>query len=80
MRAVIMADGSQIFPDDLGLQTNADDGTTRSLDLRLARENAELLTVIAALSRVNGNIVKAADSLGISRPTLYDLMNKLGLK
>jgi len=44
------------------------------------REAAERKTILAALGRVNGNLVKAADLLGVSRPTLYDLMNRLGLK
>ena len=41
---------------------------------------AEKKTIIAALGRVDGNIVKAAELLGVSRPTLYDLMHRLGLK
>jgi len=44
------------------------------------RDNAERGAVIAALGRVNGNMVKAAELLGVSRPTLYDLMHRLGLK
>jgi len=82
-RAVIMADGNQIAARDLGLKGGpgpdaaADDA---SFDLRLVREAAERKTILAALGRVNGNIVKAADLLGVSRPTLYDLMNRLGLK
>ena len=51
-----------------------------SLDLRTARDAAEKKTIIAALGRVDGNIVKAAELLGVSRPTLYDLMHRLGLK
>ena len=81
-RAVIMADGNQIGARDLGLKGGAavDDSDTSSFDLRLVREAAERRTILAALGRVNGNIVKAADLLGVSRPTLYDLMNRLGLK
>ena len=44
------------------------------------RDAAEQRAVIAALARSNGNIARAADLLGISRPTLYDLMHRLGLK
>ena len=51
-----------------------------SLDLRAIRDNAEKRAIIAALGRVNGNMVKAAELLGVSRPTLYDLMHRLGLK
>ena len=79
-RATIMADGAQITRDDVGLAAPAADGVDDSLDLRLAREKAEHRTVIAALGRTNNNIVKAAELLGVSRPTLYDLMHRLGLK
>jgi len=48
--------------------------------LRVVRENAEKAAIVAALGRVNGNVAKAADLLGVSRPTLYDLMHRLGLK
>ena len=40
----------------------------------------ERQTVVAALARADGNIVKAAEMLGVSRPTLYDLMNRLQIK
>jgi len=36
--------------------------------------------VLAAVARTNGNIAKTAELLGVSRPTLYDLMHRLGLK
>ncbi|MCK7493545.1 MAG: sigma 54-interacting transcriptional regulator [Comamonadaceae bacterium] len=49
-------------------------------DLRSAREAAERKTVVAALARANSNIVKAAELLGVSRPTLYDLMHRLAIK
>ena len=77
-RATIMVDGNQITAADLGLaQTESDEG---SLDIRALRDAAEHRAVIAALARANGNIAKASDLLGISRPTLYDLMHRLGLK
>ncbi|MEW7995572.1 MAG: helix-turn-helix domain-containing protein, partial [Candidatus Thiodiazotropha endolucinida] len=44
------------------------------------REQAEAKAIIRAMSFVGGNVSKAADLLGISRPTLYDLVNKHGLK
>jgi two-component system NtrC family response regulator len=80
-RAVIMADSNQITLEDVGLDSPAQDGAEdNSLDLRLIRDNAERGAVIAALGRVNGNMVKAAELLGVSRPTLYDLMHRLGIK
>jgi len=79
-RAVIMADGNQILADDIGLSVSAEGAEEQSLDLRVIRENAEKGALIQALSRVNGNIAKAAELLGVSRPTLYDLMHRLGLK
>ena len=79
-RAVIMADGNQISLDEIGLAPPPAEQDTASLDLRTIRDDAEKRAIIAALGRVNGNIVKAAELLGVSRPTLYDLMHRLGLK
>jgi len=79
-RAVIMADGNQISSEDIGVDLPGDEHVEESLDLRTIRDNAEKNAIIAALGRVNGNIVKAAELLGVSRPTLYDLMHRLGLK
>jgi two-component system NtrC family response regulator len=79
-RAVIMADGKQILPEDIGLDVVDTVLDTGSLDLRSVRDTAERNAIIAALGRVNGNVLKAAELLGVSRPTLYDLMHRLGLK
>lgn len=79
-RATIMADGNQITCQDVGLKSSDIDDVDSSLDLRVIRETAEKRAIIAALGRVNGNMVKAAELLGVSRPTLYDLMHRLGLK
>lgn len=78
-RAVIMADGLQISREDIGLDL---DSTTDNefIDLRKIREEAERKAIVTALGRANGNLVRAAEILGISRPTLYDLMHRLGLK
>lgn len=78
-RAAIMAEGTQVTAEDIGLSGKADEADL-ALDLRTAREEAEKRVVIIAMSRANGNVVKAADILGISRPTLYDLMHRFGLK
>lgn len=80
-RAVIMAEEDRITAPDLGLRASAapaDDSAT--LDLRTVRENAERQALITALARTDGNIVRAAELLGISRPTLYDMMNRLQIK
>ncbi|WP_227816442.1 PEP-CTERM-box response regulator transcription factor [Nitrogeniibacter aestuarii] len=77
-RAVIMADGNRITADDLGLESGEDN--LGALNLRQVREAAESTAIAAAMSRVNGNVARAAEVLGISRPTLYDLMNRYGIK
>ena len=77
-RAVIMADGNQITLADLDLNAAGQEG--EPLNLRQIREEAERNAVLKAIARCNGNVAQAADLLGISRPTLYDLMNRLGLK
>lgn len=80
-RAVIMCEDDRITSQDLGLavgEASAEDGLM--LDLRTVRENAERQAVITALARTDGNIVRAAELLGVSRPTLYDLMNRLRIK
>jgi len=78
-RAVIMADTNQISAADLGLQV-VEGNDLAPLNLRQVRDDAERAAVVKVLGRVNGNIVKAADILGVSRPTLYDLMHRFGLK
>jgi len=75
-RAVIMADASQITGEDLGLPSDL--GTP--INLRQVREEAEYKALVKVLASADGNIVKAAELLGVSRPTLYDLMNRHGLK
>lgn len=80
-RAVIMAEDDRITALDLGLRVPAEaTGEQATLDLRTVRENAERQAVITALARTDGNIVRAAELLGISRPTLYDMMNRLQIK
>lgn len=79
-RATIMADSSQLTVEDVGLEGATGEENDTSLDLRLIRDNAERRAIVAAMGRVNGNMVKAAELLGVSRPTLYDLMHRLALK
>jgi two-component system, NtrC family, response regulator len=82
-RASIMAESDRLSCEDLGLpppeqEDNA--GSRSDLDLRTVRETAERQAIIGALARSNGNIVKASEILGVSRPTLYDLMRRLAIK
>ena len=77
-RAVIMADGPEIGAADIGLGETAPD--VAALNLRQVREQAEKEAVLRVLGRVNGNLSRAAELLGVSRPTLYDLMYRFGLK
>ncbi|MDQ3259181.1 MAG: PEP-CTERM-box response regulator transcription factor [Pseudomonadota bacterium] len=77
-RAVIMADGPQVTQQDLGL--NRAEVETAPLNLRQVREEAERKAVVRALGRVGGNMLQAAELLGISRPTLYDFLNRHGIK
>jgi DNA-binding NtrC family response regulator len=80
-RAVIMSDGPQIAADDLGLPASAQAAPhDEPLNLRQAREGAEYKVMVRALARADGNIAKAAELLGVSRPTLYDLMSHHGIK
>lgn len=78
-RAVIMADGLQISREDIGLDPDSF-ADNEFIDLRKIREEAERKAIVTALGRANGNLVRAAELLGISRPTLYDLMHRLCLK
>jgi two-component system NtrC family response regulator len=85
-RAAIMADGARVTADDLGLAAPEPEGERATpdlasdIDLRTVREAAERQAIVTALSRSNGNIVRASELLGVSRPTLYDLMKRLGIK
>lgn len=77
-RAVIMSDAPRIEPADLGLASAPE--AAAPLTLRAVREQAERDAVLRVLSRENGNVYQAAAALGVSRPTLYDLMHRFGLK
>src|SRR6516165_6840203 len=78
-RAVVMTDGPLLSAADLGLTTPGED--TQSLTIRDARARAEREVLQLALAQAGSNLSKAAKLLGISRPTLYDLMqqHRIGL-
>jgi two-component system NtrC family response regulator len=75
--AVIMADGKFVTAGDLGIEAGEDDAM--SLNLREVRQQSESRAIRVALTKSYGNISKAAELLGITRPTLYDLLNKYGM-
>ncbi len=75
--AVIMADGKQVTAADLGISPGS--GEPESLNLREVRQRAECKAIRTALMKNFGNISRTAEQLGITRPTLYDLLNKYGL-
>ena len=78
MRAVIMAEGVKVTPADLELA--ATDGTYNGWTLKEAREDVERELVRRSLTRNKGNLTRTASDLDISRPSLYDLMDKLGIE
>ncbi len=75
-RAVIMADARLIGAADLDL---GEPGEAELLNLKAAREIADRRAITGALARTEGNISGAAKLLGISRPTLYDLLKGYGM-
>jgi two-component system NtrC family response regulator len=77
-RAAIMAEGSRINVEDLDLPSS--DRETEPLNLRQVREDAERRAIKRALVLSDDRVAQAAELLGVSRPTLYDLMEKYGLK
>jgi two-component system NtrC family response regulator len=77
-RAVIMADGSGIRAADLDLAEANEEA--KALNLRQVRDEAERHAVLRSLAHADGNLSHAAELLGVSRPTLYDLMERFGLK
>jgi two-component system, NtrC family, response regulator len=79
-RAVIMSDGKHITAEDLELKSENIDNSKTILDLREVRESAEREAIQRALHNTGGKIAPAAELLGVSRPTLYDLIQKLDIK
>jgi two-component system NtrC family response regulator len=77
-RAVIMSDGKLLAAEDLDL-TGVDVEESSAINLRAVREVADRRAIRQALSRTDNNISNAAKLLGVSRPTLYDLLKQYQL-
>ena len=77
-RAVIMADGKLISAADLDL-LGPGEGQAQALNIKSARESSDRRVIRHALARSEGNISSTAKLLGISRPTLYDLLKQYDL-
>jgi two-component system NtrC family response regulator len=78
-RAVVMAEGRYVTPLNLELRETAAPGGD-AVTLRASREIREKDLVRLAMEKAEGNITRAAADLGISRPTLYQLLSRYGLK
>jgi two-component system, NtrC family, response regulator len=75
--AVFIADGPIITAADLGLSVQ--DGPSLALNLKEVRARAERQAVLQALQATDSNLSRAADLLGVTRPTLYDLLQRLSI-
>jgi two-component system NtrC family response regulator len=78
-RAIIMAEGRKLTSADLELDSNSGD-RYRAVSLREAREELERDLIRRTLNKHNGNMTRTAAELQVSRPTLYELMEKLGIR
>lgn len=83
-RAILMSEGPMIGPRDLDLGSDSRQAGQSPVNadvrtLKEAKDKVEREMVVASLDRQAGNIAKAAEELGITRPTLYDIMKKHGL-
>ena len=74
-----MADGKSVTAPDLDLSSPEEDGA-QPINLRAAREVADRKAIRQAMSRTDNNISGAAKLLGVSRPTLYDLLKQYRLQ
>ena len=77
-RGVIMADGTQISAEGLELPNSKGESAPKSL--KVMREKAEYTAVLHAMSHTSQNVSEAANVLGITRPTLYKLLERMGLQ
>ncbi len=79
-RAVIMADGKLVTSEDLDMAAGDSEGGEMPLNLKSAREQSDRKLIRQALARTEGNISNTAKLLGVSRPTLYDLLKQYDLQ
>jgi two-component system NtrC family response regulator len=79
-RATIMAENGFITAEDLELPLAEKSGNDAPLNLKQVREEAERKAIKRALLEAGNNVSDAATQLGVTRPTLYNLLEKLGLK
>jgi two-component system NtrC family response regulator len=78
-RAVVMAEGTYVSPENLELKDSSST-EEETPTLRASRDSREKDIVRLAMDRAEGNVSRAAADLGISRPTLYQLLTRYGLK
>ena len=78
--AVIMAEGNVIQTDDLGLFSDGEESGMQTLNLREVREEAESKAIRQAWYLAGQNMSRTAELLGITRPTLYSLIDKYRLE
>jgi two-component system, NtrC family, response regulator len=78
-RAVVMAEGKYVTPANLELKDSSSADEIAST-LRASRDSREKDLVRLVMEKAEGNVSKAAADLGISRPTLYQLLSRYGLK
>jgi two-component system NtrC family response regulator len=78
-RAVIMAEGNQVSLEDLEMPEQEGAGAQDPFNLREVREKAESQAILQAMARTEGNVSKTSELLGVTRPTLYNLMKKYGI-
>lgn len=76
--AVIMAEGRQVTADELGLESRM--AAPDFINLRSARKSADQKAVRKAIALSDGNLSRAAELLGVTRPTLYDLLQKHNIR
>ena len=78
--AVILAEGTMIQATDLSLRVSGEEIEEHIFNLRRVREKAETRAIRSAYNQVDGNISKTSELLGITRPTLYSLIDKYSLE